>query len=160
MFVSCQIWLFSGHRDTWVKNINQGLGYVRSFVRLWTMRKGFHRWWDQIRSRHNLELAEDHNWVRAVRRLHTAWRNWAHTRAMNRRNEIMAVDNQMALERMLKDSENAANELLELEKARDEAKKKAADDLAKEQKEKRLAEAKAMATVRSSESSWIAESFI
>jgi hypothetical protein len=109
------------------------------------------RWWDACRSILNTELAERHNWLRVITPIHTRWRTWAHLRAMNKRNEIIAVDNQMALERMLRDTDAAANELSDLENARNARIQAAKDAAAKEAADKRLAEAKAAAQDRKNE---------
>jgi hypothetical protein len=150
-YTSRKIWLFAGDRDLWVKKVNQGLGYIRSFVRLRTMRQGFHRWWDEVRTIYNVELVEHHNWLRVVTPIHTAWRTWAHNRAVNKRNEIIAVDNQMALQRMLKDTEAAANELLELEKARTQRIEDAKNAVKQAEKDRRLEQAKAKAQAHKQE---------
>jgi hypothetical protein len=80
-------------KDDYVKRIELGGSYLRSYRRLFLMRAYYHRWWGKIVDMVNHQLLLEHNWTRLVRPRFVEWKEFAQFQAMIKRNNKIAEEN-------------------------------------------------------------------
>lgn len=108
----------AGRFDKNKKFIFEGYARLRQFVRLYDLRKKFHQWWNQCVRDRNDEVATEHRFIKYTWPILIYWHNWAHQIAHNRRMEMVVLENQNQLEKMLKEADEDIAELLNCEKKR------------------------------------------
>jgi hypothetical protein len=85
----------------------------------------------------NNEVATEHNYKRQLSRVFNPWRHYAHEKAIEERNEIIVRENQLKLEQMLLDAEEATKMMVRIEKEKEV--KAQEEEVLKKQAEKKLA---------------------
>eukprot|EP01038_Epipyxis_sp_PR26KG_P013402 gene13402-17970_t len=94
--------------------------YVRQFKRLFTLRKHYHRWWNECVAQINQEVAIRHDWCRLLLKVLVPWRMYAHEAAVQTRMEAVTLENKIHFDRMMQQAEEAALFLAEAEKKKKE----------------------------------------
>lgn len=89
----------------------------------------------------NHDLVIEHNLHRIMKRCFLPWFRHAHEQEMLRRNEEICRENKIKFDRMMEEAEEAVQELMALEKARDEKIKAANEEARRIEREKRFKEA-------------------
>lgn len=131
-----------GSLDTHAKQLTLAATHLREFRRLFDLRGGFQRWHRQIVTWQQHETAARHYLLHLLRRPFVPWRHLAHTHAVEIRQEAVVRENQIALQRMLQETEEAAQELVRIEQARQLARDLEDKAAAQRDKEARLQAAK------------------
>ena len=110
----------AGRFNKFAKQEKMGLMHLREFSRLGQLRRAFHVWWNEAVQLINWDLACEHDWHRRLLPPMRRWFQSAHYDAMNKRIEFMALENKFAFDRMMKEAEVQALEIIKVELASQE----------------------------------------
>jgi hypothetical protein len=137
-----RIMKYAGKYDQLAKALSQGLSHMRAFFILREYKKYFHRWWNECVEMINSEVAiAQHSKYLKVSTV-TKWSAAAHAAAVERRMEVVTMENMMNFHRDMAEAEEAASLLAQMEVD----KKLRAIEL--KQREKETAEANKMERLR------------
>lgn len=109
-----------GRFNKHAKTEKLGFMHLREFVRLGALRRAYHVWWNEVVQMVNWDLAVEHDWHRRLLPPMQRWFKSAHYDAMNKRIEFMALENKFAFDRMMKEADEQALEIVRIEKAKQE----------------------------------------
>jgi hypothetical protein len=93
----------------------------------------------------NLELVVEHDRHRILRHALLPWRRYAHEKEVARRNEEIVRENKIRFDRRMEEAEGAAQELMRLEREREQRALQQAEEARKLDRVRRLEEAKGRA---------------
>jgi uncharacterized protein (DUF2132 family) len=106
------------------------------------VKRAFHCWWNEVSDRINLECALHHDFVRAVKAAFKPWARYALEKAHLKRIENVTRENQSKFNRLMEETEQQAQELIALEKARQKKMEEEAKQLIAEEKARRIEDSK------------------
>lgn len=116
--------------------------HLREFRRINSLKVFYHRWWNKCVAMNNYEVAVESNRMRLLHKVFHPWHIFAHKLADEERQEIIARENKLHLDRMLNEAEEATKLLLKLEREREERMQREEDERQRIEKERRLQEAR------------------
>jgi hypothetical protein len=132
----------AGKYDKDKKRIYEGMARLREFERFGWLRVHFHRWWNQCVEMHNNEIATRHRFISYTWKILIKWQYWAHKEVHDRRMELVVMENQLRLQRMMETADEEVKELLELEKLKAERDQAKLDAVEKSKKQAKLEKSK------------------
>lgn len=125
------------------KLIFEGYARLRTFRRMYSLRKRYHQWWAQCVRDHNEEVATEHRRIMYTWPVLIQWHKWAHTVAHDRRMEMVVLENQKHFEDMMKAADEDVAALIEAEQAVKTRKEEAIEEVKKIKKAEKFEKAKA-----------------